>query len=54
MNPVSLYQAIARFKHSFLAEKGGRVLNEEEAEALAEGVETQEQVRRVRGAPVPR
>ena len=49
-----LDQAITRFKHSFLAESGGLVLNEEEAEAMAAGVETQEQVRRVRRAPVQR
>jgi F-type H+-transporting ATPase subunit alpha len=49
-----LDEALANFKQSFLAEAGGVVVNEEEAEAMAEGVETREKVRRVRRTPVQR
>src|SRR5262249_33264214 len=49
-----LGQAIARFKHTLLAAPTGVGVNEEEAEAMGRGVETQEQVRRVRRAPVQR
>jgi F-type H+-transporting ATPase subunit alpha len=51
---TALDTAIADFKFQFLAESGGIVVNEEEAEAMGEGVETQEKVRRVRRAPVQR
>jgi F-type H+-transporting ATPase subunit alpha len=45
---AALDDAITRFKQRFLAGQGGLTLHEEEAEAMAKGVETQEQVRRVR------
>jgi F-type H+-transporting ATPase subunit alpha len=51
---TALDEALANFKQSFLAETGGVVVNEEEAEAMAEGVETREKVRRVRRTPVQR
>ncbi|MBX6749163.1 MAG: F0F1 ATP synthase subunit alpha [Micromonosporaceae bacterium] len=50
----ALDEAITHFKQTFLAEGGGIVINEEEAEAMAEGVETQEKVRRIRRTPVQR
>jgi F-type H+-transporting ATPase subunit alpha len=49
----TLDEAIAHFKQTFLSADGGIVLNEEEARALAEGVETKEQVRRVKRTPPP-
>jgi F-type H+-transporting ATPase subunit alpha len=51
---AALDEAISNFKQTFLSESGGIVVNEEEAEAMAEGVETQEKVRRVRRTPVQR
>jgi F-type H+-transporting ATPase subunit alpha len=51
---AALDEAISHFKQTFLAEGGEIVVNEEEAEAMAEGVETQEKVRRVRRTPVQR
>jgi F-type H+-transporting ATPase subunit alpha len=51
---AALDEAISQFKKTFLAEEGGIVINEEEAEAMAEGVETQEKVRRIRRTPVQR
>jgi proton translocating ATP synthase, F1 alpha subunit len=50
----ALDEAISHFKQTFLSEGGGIVINEEEAEAMAEGVETQEKVRRIRRTPVQR
>jgi F-type H+-transporting ATPase subunit alpha len=47
----SLDEAITRFKLQFLGKDTGIVVNEAEAEAMAEGVETQEKVRRVKKAP---
>jgi F-type H+-transporting ATPase subunit alpha len=47
----TLDTTIAHFKQMFLSENGGIVINEEEAEAMAEGVETREQVRRVKRTP---
>jgi F-type H+-transporting ATPase subunit alpha len=50
----ALDEAIKKFKQQFLSETGGVVVNEEEAEAMEEGVETREKVRRVRRTPVQR
>jgi F-type H+/Na+-transporting ATPase subunit alpha len=50
----ALDEAITKFKQQFLSETGGIVVNEEEAEAMEEGVETKEKVRRVRRTPVQR
>jgi F-type H+-transporting ATPase subunit alpha len=49
----SLDEAIVHFKQIFLAVDGKIALNEEEAEAMAEGVETKETVKRVRKTPPP-
>jgi F-type H+-transporting ATPase subunit alpha len=49
----SLDEAIAHFKQIFLAKDGSLVVHEEEAEAMAEGVETKETVRRVKRTPPP-
>jgi len=51
---AALDEALSHFKQTFLSEDAGIVINEEEAEAMAEGVETQEKVRRIRRAPVQR
>ena len=48
---ASLDEAIANFKQMFLAADGKPVINEEEAEAMAEGVETKETVKRVKRTP---
>jgi F-type H+-transporting ATPase subunit alpha len=45
---AGLDQAITKFKQMFLGGDTGMAVHEEEAEAMAQGVETQEQVRRVR------
>src|SRR5690606_25457903 len=50
----ALDEAITHFKQTFLAEEDRLVIHEEEAEAMAEGVETQEKVRRIRRTPVQR
>ncbi len=50
---TTLDEAIAHFKQMFLGADGKLVINEEEAEAMAEGVETQEKVRRVKKTPPP-
>jgi F-type H+/Na+-transporting ATPase subunit alpha len=47
----TLDEAIAHFKQTFLAADGKPVLHEEEAEAMAEGVETREKVKRVKKTP---
>jgi len=50
---TSLDEAIVHFKQMFLA-KGGQITpHEEDAEAMAEGVETKETVRRVKRTPPP-
>jgi F-type H+-transporting ATPase subunit alpha len=51
---AALDEAISHFKQTFLSQDTGVVINEEEAEAMAEGVESQEKVRRIRRAPVQR
>jgi F-type H+-transporting ATPase subunit alpha len=51
---AALDEAIANFKQTFLAQDERPVVKEEEAEAMAEGVETQEKVRRIRRTPVQR
>jgi len=51
---AALDEAITNFKQTFLAQDTGLVIPEEEAEAMAEGVETQEKVRRIRRTPVQR
>jgi F-type H+/Na+-transporting ATPase subunit alpha len=53
---ATLDSAIAHFKQMFLTKDGQLVIHEEEAEAMAEGVETKEQVRRVKrtAPPAPR
>jgi F-type H+-transporting ATPase subunit alpha len=50
---ATLDSAIAHFKQMFLTKDGKLVIHEEEAEAMAEGVETQEKVRRVKKTPPP-
>ena len=50
---TALDEAIVHFKQMFLAESAGIVPHEEDAEALAEGVETKETVRRVKRRPPP-
>jgi hypothetical protein len=50
---AALDEAIANFKQMFLGADGKIVVNEEEAEAMAEGVETREQVKRVKRTPPP-
>jgi F-type H+-transporting ATPase subunit alpha len=45
---TALDEALSHFKEGFLAQDGTLRVNEEAAEALDEGVETQEKVRRVR------
>jgi F-type H+-transporting ATPase subunit alpha len=47
----TLDETIAHFKQTFLAADGKPVLHEEEAAAMAEGVETQEKVKRVKKTP---
>jgi F-type H+-transporting ATPase subunit alpha len=49
----TLDEAIVHFKQMFLAADGKLVIKEEEAEAMAEGVETKEQVRRIKRTPPP-
>ncbi|HEX6873081.1 MAG TPA: F0F1 ATP synthase subunit alpha [Micromonosporaceae bacterium] len=49
----SLDEAIVHFKQLFLAADGQPVINEEEAEAMAKGVETKETVKRVKKTPPP-
>ena len=48
---AALEEAIEHFKKLFMAEDTGIVVHEEEAEALPEGVETQEKVKRVKRTP---
>jgi F-type H+-transporting ATPase subunit alpha len=50
---TTLDEAIVHFKQMFLAKDGAIVVNEEEAEAMAEGVETKETVRRVKKTQPP-
>ena len=50
---AALDEAIANFKQMFLGADGKIVVNEEEAEAMAAGVETREQVKRVKKTPPP-
>jgi F-type H+-transporting ATPase subunit alpha len=50
---AALDEAIADFKQMFLAADGKPVINEEDAEAMAEGVETKETVKRVKRAVPP-
>jgi F-type H+-transporting ATPase subunit alpha len=50
---TTLDEAIVHFKQMFLGRDGKLVINEEEAEAMAEGVEMQEKVRRVKRTPPP-
>jgi F-type H+/Na+-transporting ATPase subunit alpha len=50
---AALDEAIAHFKQLFLAAEGAPVLREEEAEAMAEGVETKETIKRVKRTPPP-
>jgi F-type H+-transporting ATPase subunit alpha len=50
---ASLDEAIVTFKQMFLSADGKPVINEEEAEAMAEGVETKETVKRVKRTPPP-
>jgi F-type H+-transporting ATPase subunit alpha len=50
---AALDEAIANFKQMFLGADGKIVVHEEEAEAMAEGVETREQVKRVKKTPPP-
>lgn len=49
----TLDEAIVHFKQSFLSADGKVVVNEDEAEAMAEGVETREKVKRVKRTPPP-
>jgi F-type H+-transporting ATPase subunit alpha len=51
---ASLDEAITHFKQMFLAGEGGIRVTDEEAEAMEEGVETQEKVRRVKRTPPKR
>jgi F-type H+-transporting ATPase subunit alpha len=48
---TSLDEAIVHFKQMFLSADGKPIINEEEAKAMEEGVETKEAVKRVRKAP---
>jgi F-type H+-transporting ATPase subunit alpha len=48
---TSLDEAIIHFKQMFLSADGKPIINEEEAKAMEEGVETKEAVKRVRKAP---
>ena len=50
---ASLDEAILHFKTIFLTGDGKPVINEEEAEAMAEGVERKETVKRVKRTPPP-
>jgi F-type H+-transporting ATPase subunit alpha len=50
---AALDEAIANFKQLFLAADGKPVINEEDAEAMAEGVETKETVKRVKRTVPP-
>jgi F-type H+/Na+-transporting ATPase subunit alpha len=50
---TTLNEAIDHFKAMFLAKDRGIVPHEEEAEAMGEGVETQETIKRVRRTPPP-
>jgi F-type H+-transporting ATPase subunit alpha len=50
---ASLDEEILHFKTIFLTGDGKPVINEEEAEAMAEGVETKETVKRVKRTPPP-
>jgi F-type H+/Na+-transporting ATPase subunit alpha len=50
---ATLDEAIIRFKQLFLTADGKPVINEEEAEAMAEGVETKETIKRVKKSPPP-
>ena len=50
---ASLDEAIVHFKQVFLSADGKPVINEEEAEAMAEGVERKETVKRVKRPPPP-
>jgi F-type H+-transporting ATPase subunit alpha len=49
----TLDEAIVHFKQTFLAADGTVVVNEEDAKAMAEGVETREKVKRVKRTPPP-
>jgi F-type H+-transporting ATPase subunit alpha len=51
---TSLDEALGHFKQMFLGGGGDMRVNEEEAKAMAEGVETQEKVRRVKRTPPKR
>jgi F-type H+/Na+-transporting ATPase subunit alpha len=51
---ASLDEAIGNFKQMFLAGEGGMKVTDEEAEAMGEGVETQEKVRRIKRTPPKR
>jgi F-type H+-transporting ATPase subunit alpha len=51
---TSLDEAIGHFKQMFLAGEGGMKVTDEEAEAMGEGVETQEKVRRIKRTPPKR
>jgi F-type H+-transporting ATPase subunit alpha len=51
---ASLDEAIGNFKQMFLAGEGGLKVTDEEAEAMEEGVETQEKVRRIKRTPPKR
>jgi F-type H+-transporting ATPase subunit alpha len=50
---TTLNEAIDHFKAMFLAKDRGIVPHEDEAEAMGEGVETQETVKRIRRTPPP-
>ena len=50
---AALDEAIIHFKQLFLTADGKPVINEEEAEAMAEGVETKETIKRVKKSPPP-
>jgi F-type H+-transporting ATPase subunit alpha len=50
---ATLDEAIIHFKQLFLTADGKPVINEEEAEAMAEGVETKETIKRVKKSPPP-
>jgi F-type H+/Na+-transporting ATPase subunit alpha len=50
---TTLDEAIIHFKQMFLGGAGELVITEEEAEAMAEGVETKEKVRRIKKTPPP-
>ncbi len=50
---ASLDESLTRFKASFLSGDGKIAINEEEAEAMAEGVETKQTVKRVKKTPPP-